>query len=110
MNRIVLTWLAIGLIAFLILPWYVIEDGFWGLEWIVDDLLGIGGGRQLGFGPNKIRSLPDAVAQTFIEFINSTGIEIKIKQSYDMCPECGNASLVYEEGCKKCTICGYSEC
>lgn len=36
MNRIVLTWLAIGLTAFLILPWYVIEDGFWGLEWIVD--------------------------------------------------------------------------
>ena len=36
MNRTVLLWLAVGLIGFLILPWYVIEDGFWGLEWIVD--------------------------------------------------------------------------
>ena len=36
MNRTVLLWLIIGLVGFLILPWYVIEDGFWGLEWIVD--------------------------------------------------------------------------
>lgn len=29
-------WLGIGLFGFLILPWYVVEDGFWGLEWIID--------------------------------------------------------------------------
>ena len=29
---------------------------------------------------------------------------------YDICPECGGASLAYEEGCKKCYACGYSEC
>ena len=29
---------------------------------------------------------------------------------YDLCPECGGASLAYEEGCKKCYACGYSEC
>ena len=29
---------------------------------------------------------------------------------YDICPECGGASLAYEEGCKKCYSCGYSEC
>lgn len=28
----------------------------------------------------------------------------------DLCPECGLASLAYEEGCKKCYSCGYSEC
>ena len=28
----------------------------------------------------------------------------------DLCPECGDATLVYEEGCKKCYGCGYSEC
>jgi ribonucleoside-diphosphate reductase alpha chain len=28
----------------------------------------------------------------------------------DLCPECGNASLVKEEGCKKCYSCGHSEC
>ena len=28
--------MAVGWIGFLILPWYVIEDGFWSLEWIID--------------------------------------------------------------------------
>ena len=28
----------------------------------------------------------------------------------DMCPECGNYSLVQEEGCAKCYQCGYSHC
>jgi len=27
-----------------------------------------------------------------------------------ICPECGNESLVYEEGCLHCTHCGYSKC
>jgi ribonucleoside-diphosphate reductase alpha chain len=26
------------------------------------------------------------------------------------CPDCGSGQLVYEEGCVKCHICGYSEC
>lgn len=30
---------------------------------IMEQLRGIGGGRSVGFGPNKIRSLPDAVAR-----------------------------------------------
>jgi len=28
----------------------------------------------------------------------------------DLCPECGHASVVNEEGCRKCYSCGYSEC
>ncbi len=28
----------------------------------------------------------------------------------DLCPECGQASFVFEEGCKKCHSCGYSMC
>jgi hypothetical protein len=28
----------------------------------------------------------------------------------DLCPECGQAALVNEEGCRKCYSCGYSEC
>ncbi len=28
----------------------------------------------------------------------------------DICPKCGVASFVYEEGCKKCYSCGHSEC
>jgi ribonucleoside-diphosphate reductase alpha chain len=29
---------------------------------------------------------------------------------FDICPECGTGSFAYEEGCKKCYSCGYSEC
>ena len=28
----------------------------------------------------------------------------------DLCKECGQATFVYEEGCKKCLSCGYNEC
>jgi ribonucleoside-diphosphate reductase alpha chain len=28
----------------------------------------------------------------------------------DICPDCGEASFLNVEGCRKCHICGYSEC
>jgi ribonucleoside-diphosphate reductase alpha chain len=28
----------------------------------------------------------------------------------DLCPECGAATLVNEEGCRKCYSCGFSQC
>jgi ribonucleoside-diphosphate reductase alpha chain len=28
----------------------------------------------------------------------------------DLCPDCGNASLRFIEGCQKCEICGFSKC
>jgi ribonucleoside-diphosphate reductase alpha chain len=28
----------------------------------------------------------------------------------DLCPDCGEATLINEEGCRKCYTCGYSEC
>jgi len=28
----------------------------------------------------------------------------------DLCPTCGSASLVNEEGCKHCLSCGYTKC
>jgi ribonucleoside-diphosphate reductase alpha chain len=34
----------------------------------------------------------------------------KRKVNFDLCPKCGEASLVHEEGCKKCYGCGYSAC
>ncbi|MDP6706375.1 MAG: iron ABC transporter permease [Alphaproteobacteria bacterium] len=35
-NRTVLVWLLTGLAGYALLPWYAIEDGFWGLEWAFD--------------------------------------------------------------------------
>ena len=28
----------------------------------------------------------------------------------NICPECGEAAVVNEEGCRKCYACSYSEC
>jgi ribonucleoside-diphosphate reductase alpha chain len=110
------------------------------LKEIVKQLSGIGGGRSLGFGPNRVRSLPDGVAQTLAEYLDDSeeyqeaaangdnGIYGKYPirpsdlpekvatsgqptfQIGDLCPECGQAAVVNEEGCRKCYACGYSEC
>lgn len=93
---------------------------------IVDQLSGIGGGRHLGFGRRKVRSLPDAIAQVLaehtgivdehVEVVSETTTQRGTNGTYggerigDICPVCGNATLVYEEGCQKCYSCGYSEC
>lgn len=29
---------------------------------------------------------------------------------YDICPQCGNYSLIYASGCSECRLCGYSAC
>ena len=104
------------------------------LKMVVDQLAGIGGGRSLGFGPNRVRSLPDGISQTLAEYLsgvdpakfgNGNGhgpngqhaettahalpepASLKIG---DLCPECGEATYVNEEGCRKCYSCGHSEC
>ena len=87
----------------------------------------------MGFGKDRIRSLPDALAKVLSmhfglngEAKKATNYEEKpeligaITQpslidspnigSFDICPKCGEASLAHEEGCKKCYGCGYSEC
>jgi ribonucleoside-diphosphate reductase alpha chain len=90
---------------------------------IADQLAGIGGGRQLGFGRMRVRSLPDAVAQVLADHLSKeaedesagvTQLELDLPEETDrigdLCPECGHATLVYEEGCHKCYSCGFSEC
>ena len=123
---------------------------------IASMLVGIGGARSLGFGENRVRSLPDAVAKvidrhfgffpkhnadtvvkngmTSGHVTNGNGmtdvkeptvepaeqpLTVPAQQmlltekrmvTVDLCPKCGEASLVFEESCKKCYSCGYSEC
>lgn len=76
---------------------------------IMEQLMGIGGSRSVGFGPNKIRSLPDAVAKALGMHFGLIGMHKELPKG-DICPKCGEASLAFEEGCKKCYGCGYSEC
>lgn len=106
------------------------------LSTIMDQLSGIGGGRSLGFGPNRIRSLPDGIAKALDEYLYnrfkdehestpqdrlvvaptlpltdlSPQDNLKPRIIHELCPECGQASLVNEEACRKCYSCGYSEC
>jgi ribonucleoside-diphosphate reductase alpha chain len=87
---------------------------------IIDQLVGIGGPRPLGFGPNRVRSLPDAMAQVLARHIALVEAEqppeqlplpISMpKQKADLCPDCGQATFVAMEGCRKCVNCGFSEC
>jgi ribonucleoside-diphosphate reductase alpha chain len=126
------------------------------LKEIWRQLSGIGGGRSLGFGPNRVRSLPDGVAQVLAEYLEATQNPGELTETSllsdddngyhairesalsrqaidqesfnkfneatgqifgqmplkigDLCPECGQASVVNEEGCRKCYTCGFSEC
>ncbi len=96
---------------------------------IIGQLQGIGGARTLGFGKEKIRSLPDAVAKIIAMhygvngYTKETPVKVVTEATqpsllntsnnevlFDICPSCGEASLAHEEGCKKCYSCGYSEC
>ncbi|HEX8931780.1 MAG TPA: LAGLIDADG family homing endonuclease, partial [Patescibacteria group bacterium] len=117
---------------------------------IVSELTGIGGAKSIGFGPNRVRSLPDAIAKVLANHsgfkvngkvedktpptvpvrADAPAVELKEEVAanqltlpavdpgistsstslFDICPECGGSSFAYEEGCKKCYSCGYSEC
>jgi len=100
---------------------------------IIHQLRGIGGSGQVGFGPNRVLSVPDAIGR-LLEQITERGLNenlircsnITESQStlpfhddndsvnnstrYDLCPTCGNYSLVYSSGCCECRLCGYSAC
>jgi len=106
------------------------------LRQVVDQLHGIGGGRALGFGPERVRSLPDGIARVLAEYLAERGLEAIPAPSParqpalpwpeahpaaaadgerpgpvgDLCPQCGEATLLEQEGCRTCYSCGYSEC
>lgn len=86
------------------------------LDEVISQLSRIGGGQPTGFGSAKILSLPDALARVLGEHIGREGRPTSPRAVGgprvvgDLCRECGQATLVYEEGCNKCLSCGYSEC
>jgi ribonucleoside-diphosphate reductase alpha chain len=88
------------------------------VEEIVNQLDRIGGRRDAGLGPMRVRSIPDAIAQVLAEHVGlrEPGVEHlrearegRVKAT-DMCPDCQNFTLTFEEGCQKCHVCGFSEC
>jgi len=101
---------------------------------VKDQLRGISCDRAVGLGPNKVLSVPDAVGQAIERYLEEkAGVQEALPltvgmprgatqprpasvtgggETFDMgtCPECGTGHLAFEEGCKKCHVCGYSEC
>ena len=92
------------------------------VEAIIDQLSGIGGSRAVGFGAARVRSLADGLSKVLQEYL---GLKVqeekqeeiqpplpvgKLEKVGDLCPVCGQATLVNEEGCQKCYSCGHSEC
>ncbi|MFN8482846.1 MAG: adenosylcobalamin-dependent ribonucleoside-diphosphate reductase [Anaerolineae bacterium] len=97
---------------------------------IVHKLRGISGSQAIGFGPQRVASLPDAIAvalSRYIEADQEQAMQLPLtaaataeavmptngngKSAHrDLCPECGQATLMHEEGCRHCISCGFSKC
>jgi ribonucleoside-diphosphate reductase alpha chain len=88
------------------------------VEQVVKQLDRIGGRRDAGLGAARVRSIPDAVAQVLAEHVglrepgeeHVREVREGRMKATDMCPDCQNFTLVFEEGCQKCHACGFSEC
>ena len=101
------------------------------LRLIAEQLEGIAGSRSLGFGPNRVRSGPDAISQAAKRYIDrkqsdnshgahdaltQPGLQLEDPNAYtttngngNFCPQCGGANLITNQGCIKCE-CGFREC
>jgi len=101
---------------------------------VKEQLRGISCDRAVGLGPNKVLSVPDAIGQAIERYLQEKeGVQEALPLTvgsgeggaspqavmssgsgdvFDMgtCPDCGTGHLAFEEGCKKCHVCGYSEC
>jgi len=109
------------------------------LDWIVEQLSGIGGRTARRVGRERVMSLPDAVAKSLKQYkknqaVAKEGMRVRFSRVDtdslssrsasqqqqqqpssglaigDLCPECGNSTLMFTEGCRKCYVCGHSEC
>lgn len=88
---------------------------------VIDQLAGIGGSSWLGFGPKRVRSLADAVAHDLAEHsgradqpsdaedqrhTEDTRVpgpiqKMESRRTGDVCPSCGEMTLVNGEGYRK---------
>ncbi|PSR29803.1 MAG: adenosylcobalamin-dependent ribonucleoside-diphosphate reductase [Sulfobacillus thermosulfidooxidans] len=100
------------------------------LELVAEQLKGIGGANQMGFGPGRVLSVVDAIGQLLESHLrqrpgeeaaaitspspNTRNTEERDNRHtslhLDLCPQCDAPTLVYEEGCQHCQSCGYSKC
>lgn len=110
------------------------------LELAIEQIRGIATSRSVGFGPDRVRSVPDGIGRCLEKLLEhldqsrpiavATGTvsgesgqaapgsgEGRARSSsasggafMQVCPDCGNATAANVDGCFKCFSCGYSEC
>lgn len=101
------------------------------LAWITKKFRRMSGATTIGFGPNKVESLPDAIGKVFEQYAygkdedyyvgasegeeydttpEPMSLPVEQTTNLDICSACGAAALVKEEGCSHCVNCGYSKC
>ena len=99
------------------------------LQLVADQLKGIGGANQMGFGPERVLSVVDAIGLILDRHLNPDRVNgssgegptgaavppaskaaLAAQPKLDLCPQCDAPTLVYEEGCAHCQNCGYSRC
>jgi ribonucleoside-diphosphate reductase alpha chain len=99
------------------------------LREVIDQLEHIGGSRFSGFGPERVRSMPDGIARVlsrWLETVIGTELALSLQPvedavsrngrlrsaaiTGDFCPRCRQASLITQQGCLRCRDCGYKEC
>jgi ribonucleoside-diphosphate reductase alpha chain len=97
------------------------------LQLVIDQFSGIGGYATAGFGPDRVRSIPDAVAKAMRRYLYETQgapaplalptvsaapavVPTYTHASGALCGDCGQASVYMAEGCMTCQECGWSQC
>jgi ribonucleoside-diphosphate reductase alpha chain len=92
------------------------------VDLIIRHLQGIGGSRDVGFGPKRVRSVPDAIARALQKYLEAkqempkgeevvidTELPPQVIATGNLCIECGSPTAK-QEGCEKCLSCGWSNC
>lgn len=74
---------------------------------VIHSLKGIQGRDVSWDNGQQLLSVPDAVAKALE---NITGTTVELEPEMKHCPDCGQSSIIFENGCFRCTSCGYSKC
>ncbi len=77
------------------------------IQEVIHTLKGIQGRDVAWDNGQQLLSVPDAVAKALA---NLSGMTVESKPELKHCPDCGESSLIYENGCFRCASCGYSKC
>ena len=88
----------------------------------IKHLNSVKGDKPLGFGANRVDSIPHAIAIALKRHLEKTGkiqsesdkklVDFEVKMKMTHCPKCYSPNIQYVSGCSgpTCQDCGHSEC